>query len=157
MPGSPDIYLETVDWRVGDVKHTVLKLVSYFAKSLPELGTRPWLNFALGEVLAVVREEKTEGALHAEGFDLIFRWPRSVKPMLVAGGLVFSSLEPYFVLDDDSFLKLMPRYRAKLYAVSGAIAREMSDVYKMRVTHEPLTLIIPKGEYGIVKLHKTAF
>ena len=155
MGKPPELFLETVSWRSKDVEASAHKLVNYFARSLQDLGTKPWIRFAIEEMLNVTRQRTDQVVLHAEGFDLIFRWAKNhARPKIDGSIIVYTAMEPAFTLQDNSFLELMPSYRNRLYRVSSAIAQEMVDTYRMRVSYDPLTLTIPKSEYGSVQLHR---
>ena len=146
------VFLERVDWRRADIKDTSLRMVSFYARAIPELGTSRWLAFA-AKLIPVILEDEFLPSVTLEGdaFGLVFRPPRpSLIPHIRGEDVVWEEREPGFVFFDNTRMNLAPGFRTRLYRTNQAIAEEMADTYKVRVEKDPLSYFFPKDVYGRV-------
>ncbi len=151
-----EVLVEHIDWKRANLKDTALQIVSFYARSLPQLGTSRWMDFAT-KIIPVVMEEEApkDVVLPGNAFKFTFNPPRPTLIQHRKGEIViWEQAEPKIVFADSTFMTLSPSYRNLLYRVNEAIAEEVSDTYKMRVLDDPLSFIFPKEEYGKVKVEK---
>lgn len=114
------------------------------------------LNFAV-KVLPHVMGDRNSNQVQLRGdaFELIFYPPRpTLIPHIRDGAMVWEEREPRLVFVDYTRMNLAPGYRNLIYKVNGAIAREVSDTYRMRVLIDPFALVFPKEEYGRVNVDR---
>lgn len=147
-----EVFLERVDWRREDIKHASLRMVSYYARAIPELGTLRWLAFAARLIPVVMEEASAEDViLTGDAFGLIFRPPRpSLIPRIRGESVTWEEREPGFTFFDNTRMHLAPGYRNRLYKANQAISEEMADTYKVKIERDPLSYLFPKDVYGRV-------
>ena len=148
--------VERVFWRREDIKHTVLKIASFYCNGLPHLGTKRWIDFEERIIhVAMGKADLKEVKLPGDAFALIFipPWPTLI-PRIRSNKVVWEEREPRVVFFDDTYLNLAPSFRHQIYAVNNAIAKEVSEVYRVAISRDPFAFIFPKNEYGRVAVER---
>lgn len=142
-----EVALEVVTYNLKDIAHATAQLVQHFAahSGIPE--TEAWMRPLVGLLDVIHNQKNQEFGLTAEGLDIIFSGFKLPRPTLVNGSVVFIAPEPYFTLE-DRLQGLLPSQRTHVLQVVEAIGQEMSEVYGMKFTHDPVQLIFPTEKYG---------
>lgn len=139
------------DWDRKELKHTALKVVSFFGVRLQELGTDGWIDYAMNKLPRSI-EGWGEGpaALRTPGFDLVFYGPNFLlfdKPDEDDGFSFILEDEPRFVVYDRSYGRLLPSQRSEFYRGLAEIFDESAYVYKLNPVSD-LELVFPREEYS---------
>lgn len=147
--GARNVELELVQYRTGEMVHTARQLICNFVQYSgivkPDDGGK-----VIVAIAGIIRgQSDTECLWRTGGVNVKFSgFPKPV-PKIVGGRVVFSSREPYFLLEENKGADLTPSMRTHVLRVTDAIAEEMRDVYKLRVEKDgPLVLVFPNQEYA---------
>ncbi|MBI2040401.1 hypothetical protein HYT18_05010 [Candidatus Microgenomates bacterium] len=151
-----EVLVEHVDWKREEIRHTALRIVSFYTLCLSRLGTSRWIDFAARMIPVVMAERgPAEVSLHGDAFELVFIPPKpTLAPHIREKMIVWEEREPRLVFFDDTFTNLAAGYRNLIYGVNEAIAQEVSEVYKVSVHKDPVSFIFPKNEYGKVAIER---
>ncbi len=149
-------YLEIVNWDRRKIEEAAFGVIGWYAKSLAPLGTKPWVRFAVQNMLPLIRGESAETVeLEGEGFYLVFHGPNPGGKPIASGmhngsikDIVWQESEPRFVFYDSSLGVLMPGVRTRLYRTNEAIADEATKVYGLAVGSDPFKLVFTKTGYA---------
>ena len=148
--------MEHVKWSREDLRHTALQVVSFYARTLSHLGTSRWIDFAARIIPAIIGDTAPwEVTLKGDAFALIFHPPKPVLiPCIRDGSVIWQEREPRLEFLDDTYLNLAPGYRNLIYRANRAIAAEVLDTYKMRISDDPFSFVFPKETYGEVAVER---
>jgi hypothetical protein len=145
-----EVRLENTKWDFESIEYSAQKLISYYAKTLPIMGTKFWINYALEGLLPVLRKQSRPSvSFDAHGFSLVFLGPNQFPTPVIEGkAIIYRQAEPRFLFFDQP-RQLTPRLKNLLYYTSRGIAEEMSEVYKLKVSTDPVSYIFPRDEYSL--------
>lgn len=141
------VEIEMVKYRVSDIDHATGRLLYNFVNYSGISGTETWLRLR-SEIFSLIRDQIPFNLLwEASGLDIHFSCFLEPRPVIRDGNVRMISPEPRFAfIERPEFMR--PSVRTHVGNVIDAIAREMHDVYKLKVEHNPLLLIFPKEEYA---------
>lgn len=151
--------LQQVEWRSADILHSALKLIGHGIEYLAPLGTAGWSGVAITQLLPSILVDRNISRhffgpiqFPAIGFTLIFFGPnRPPVERVYEGVSIYRHSEPKFIFSDHSYQVLPPRVRTAFYSLCEEIGREMSEVYKLRLSRNPLSLTFPLTEYAKIE------
>lgn len=139
--------LEVVEYRVSDISHVTFELIYNFAEYSGIAGTVAWMGVGL-EILPLIRNQRpVELICKGRGINVALSYFALPEPETTDEGVIFSSPEPTIAFSERPE-SITPTLRTHVSRVTDAIAREMEEVYHLRVEKDPLRLVFPKEEYA---------
>jgi hypothetical protein len=145
-----EVLLEHIEWDKERLAGSSAKLIYYYEQSLKSFGAQYYLNEAAKYIQQSIVECRPQPIeLSAKFFSLIFYSPYQPPIQTIENGnLVFKQRSPKIVFMDQSKFRLSPHQRSILFRINDDIGQEMSEVYKVEVTHNPFCFTFPPQEYA---------
>lgn len=146
-----EVLLEHIEWDMGNIIAGSMQVVEFYEMYLPQkIDPGLWKRFRNGCMKPVTEDPDSQPVtLNTEAFELAYYGPNLILRQIMEGdNLVFRKKAPRFVFHDNSYTVLTPSQRSVLFALNGAIGKEMADVYKLDITPDPFCMVFPKRYYA---------
>lgn len=144
---SKNVELEVVQFKAKDIGYVTTRLINDFAQYSGVVGTKQWPKLWY-QAMTLIRDQIPFNCIwEAGGVDINLSFFLEPRLRVIDGKLIYSTPEPRI-----SFIErpetVRPAVRTHISRVTGQIAQEMQDVYRLRIERDPLVLVFPKQEYA---------
>lgn len=114
-----EVRLESIRWDLKSIEYSAQKLISFYARSLPIMGTKYWIKHTLDGFLPVLKEQTASPVeFDGHGFSLVFLGPHQFPiPVIEEESVIYKQAEPRFIFFDQP-TQLTPKLKNLLYYTS---------------------------------------
>lgn len=138
---------EMVDYRIDDIAHATVSLVTNIAVYSGLEGAESWLGSLMNMIEKIKAESPNTSSFKARGLALSFSGiPHALIPSIVDNNVVFKTKEPRFTF--TPIILDLPRSKWEyVEKVTDEISNEMCEVYHMKRDGKR-HLVFPNNEYA---------